>query len=292
MTEKKGGSDVRTATQTTAEHIEKNGFSLNGLKWFTSAIDADVTFTLAKIRSPGVDVKENSPPSLFFLKLRNAYNTLNGIKPIRLKDKLGTRQVPTAELILEGCKAQIASPEGKGISLIMNLTNITRLHNILSAVSFMRKITFLVEDYSNKRKVFGKILKEQPLHLLTYSKLKFLTEGCVLLTLELGKLQGISEWARDKTNKIDMLRLLLPLAKLFTAKMSIFVCSEGMECIGGNGYMENSFIPNMLRDSFVLSIWEGTTNVLSLDFVRVYEHKKQVIDIFFKSVEKRLKRLY
>ena len=185
----------------------------------------------------------------------------------------------------------MASPEGKGISFIMNLANITRLHNILASVSSMRRIIAIVEDYSYKRSVFGKLLKEQPLHIVSFSKLKFITEGCLLLTMHLGKLQGICEWEKNKKDKIELLRILLPLSKLFTAKMSIHVCSEGMECLGGNGYMENSYVPNILRDSFVLSIWEGTTNVLALDFIRVYENNKNVVDYLFLIVERRIKQL-
>ena len=292
MTEKKGGSDVRQGTETIAEKFENNLYKLNGLKWFTSSIDADVSFTLAKIKTESNNNLDKIAPTLFFVKLRKKDGSLNNIKPIRLKDKLGTKQVPTAELILDGTKAEIASPEGKGISLIMNLANITRLHNIIASVSSMRRIIAIVEDYSYKSIAFGKIIRDQPLHLMTFSKLKFLTEGCLILILNLGKLQGIYEFDNSKSNQIELLRLLLPLAKLFTAKMSIYVCSEGMECIGGNGYMENSLIPNILRDSFVLSIWEGTTNVLSLDFLRVYELNREVINYFFTLVEKRITYLY
>jgi len=228
---------------------------------------------------------------LFFVRLKNSDGSLNNIKPIRLKDKLGTRQVPTAELILNNTVAEIASPEGKGITFIMELANITRLHNIMASISAMRRILAYVEDYSYKRVVFNKLLKDQPLHIMAYSNLKFMSEGCVNLLLELAKLQGISEFDRNKTNKIDLLRLLIPLAKLYTAKMSIAVFSEGMECIGGIGYMENSMIPNGLRDTFVTSIWEGTTNVLSLDFLRVVNHRKNSLEYYFKVVEKRINYL-
>ena len=148
MTEKKGGSDVRQGTETIAEKFENNLYKLNGLKWFTSSIDADVSFTLAKIKTESNNNLDKIAPTLFFVKLRKKDGSLNNIKPIRLKDKLGTKQVPTAELILDGTKAEIASPEGKGISLIMNLANITRLHNIIASVSSMRRIIAIVEDYS------------------------------------------------------------------------------------------------------------------------------------------------
>ncbi len=169
----------------------------------------------------------------------------------------------------------------------MNLANITRLHNIVSAVGGMRRTLALVEDYSYKRKAFGKLIKDQDLHILTFSQLKYLYEGNLILMLELGKLQGRSEGS-DNYKHNHLLRLLLPLSKLFTAKCVIEVASEGMECFGGVGYMENSGIPIGLRDASVLSIWEGTTNVLSLDFLRVINHHKDVIKNFFTQVKKNL----
>ena len=191
--------------------------------------------------------------------------------------------------MLDGTVAEIASPEGKGITYIMNLANITRLHNIISSVGLMRRMIALVEDYSHKRTVFRKVLKDQPLHILSLSQMKFLFEGNLILMLELGRLQGNSETiANYKHNEI--LRLILPLAKLFTAKCAIEIGSEGMECFGGVGYMENSGIPIILRDGYVLSIWEGTTNVLSLDFLRVIQNHSDIMTSFFNLIKKRINK--
>lgn len=172
----------------------------------------------------------------------------------------------------------------------MNLANITRLHNSISAISFMRRIIALVEDYSEKRKVFNEKLSNQPLHILTVSQMKMVFEGNLLLLLELANLQGKSEDIKNYKNN-DLLRVLLPLIKLFSAKCGIEIIGEGMECFGGNGYMENSNIPVILRDSYVLAIWEGTTNVLSVDFLKLVQNNPSSIQKLFGKIEKRLKSL-
>lgn len=173
----------------------------------------------------------------------------------------------------------------------MNLANITRLHNAITAISGMRRIIALVEDYSENRIVFKEKLNNQPLHVVTVSQMKMLFEGNFLLLLEMGKLQGKSEAIRNYKNN-DVLRFLLPLIKLFSAKCGIEIIGEGMECFGGNGYMENSNIPVLLRDSYVLAIWEGTTNVLSLDFIKLIQNNKKILKKIFIKIKKRLKIIY
>jgi alkylation response protein AidB-like acyl-CoA dehydrogenase len=286
MTEILGGSDVRAATQTISILQGGNVYKLYGLKWFTSAIDADITFTLAKIKH---EENVDASPTLFFLKMRDKNGKLNNINLIRLKDKMGTRQLPTAELVLEGAVAEIASPVGKGISFIMNLANITRLHNITTSVGFMRRMIALVEDYSHKRKVFGKELADQELHIQSFSEMKFNFEGNFLLMMQLVKMHGKSEY-KDYKNK-ELVRMLLPIAKIFAGRTSEHLCLEGIQCFGGVGYMENSGIPIILRDTIVTSIWEGSINVLSFDFLKVITGKTDLMKTFFGKVTKHLNKL-
>jgi alkylation response protein AidB-like acyl-CoA dehydrogenase len=286
MTELLGGSDVRGSTQTLATQIEGNKYCLHGLKWFTSAIDANITFTLAKIKHK--DKTIDNAPTLFFLKLRNQDGTLNNINVIRLKDKMGTKQLPTAELELQGTVAEIASPPKKGITLIMNLANITRLHNITFSVGYMRRMIALLEDYSKKRKVFGKELSQQPLHIIEVSKMKFTFEGNFLFLLQVVKMYSKAELDKNYKNK-DLLRLILPIAKLFAARCSEEVCLEGVQGFGGVGYMENSFIPQILRDTIVTSIWEGSINLLSFDFMKVLQSNVKVFENFVAKILKRIK---
>lgn len=288
MTELLGGSDVRGSTQTIATHLEGNKYALNGLKWFTSAIDSDLTFTLAKIKSE--DGVVDNAPTLFFIKICNKDGSLNNINPIRLKDKLGTRQLPTAELILNGTVAEIASPPKKGIALIMNLANITRLHNITFSIAYMRRMIALLEDYSMKRKVFGKTLDSQPLHLIQFSHMKFIHEGNFLFLMQLLKMHSKFEADKNYKNK-DFLRILLPAAKIFAGRSSEEVCLEGIQCFGGVGYMENSNIPQIFRDTIVTSIWEGSINLLSFDFLKVVQSYPDAFKNLISKIGKRLKKM-
>ncbi len=138
MTERRGGSDVAQGTETIAAEQPDSTYKLFGYKWFSSATDADVTITLARCHN-----REQEKPSkgltMFLAKVRSDCGGLNGIEIHKLKDKLGTRQMPTAELLLDGCVAQKLSEDGRGIAEMSNMLNITRLHNALASVSNMRR---------------------------------------------------------------------------------------------------------------------------------------------------------
>ena len=263
MTERSGGSDVGgTSTEAKAE---KGGWRLYGTKWFTSATTSEIAVTLAK------DPEVAGKLSLYLLELRDADDRLNNVFVHRLKDKLGTRALPTAELSLQGTPAVRVGEPGKGVKQIATVLNITRLYNAVSAVSYMRRGIALAEDYAGKRRAFGKLLKEQPLHRETLAELQAEYTGALHLVLHLGVLLGRSELGKASPAELVLLRLLTPIAKLYTAKQSIAVASEVLESFGGAGYIEDTGLPRLLRDCQVLSIWEGTTNVLSLDVLRVLE---------------------
>ena len=121
---------------------------------------------------------------MVFLKIRNQDNSLNNIEIVRLKDKLGTRQLPTAELILRGTEALQISEVGKGIKYISNMLNITRIHNAIASVSFMRRIITLVLDYSSRRKAFGKKIINHKLHLNTIEEMDYSNRGCLAFLLQ------------------------------------------------------------------------------------------------------------
>uniref|UniRef100_A0A8C4NCG6 Acyl-CoA dehydrogenase/oxidase C-terminal domain-containing protein n=1 Tax=Eptatretus burgeri TaxID=7764 RepID=A0A8C4NCG6_EPTBU len=218
----------------------------------------------------------------------------------RLKNKLGTRQLPTAEIELRGTPAILISEEGRGISGVSKMLTITRLHNAISSAAAMRRITSLAIDYAHRRSAFSRHLIEHPLHVHTLSCMEVETRGALLLTLEVARLLGAAEgrnWGQqeDAQQEIKMvirdehlLRLLTPIAKLYTAKQAVRVVSEGLECFGGEGYMEETGIPCLLRDTQVLPIWEGTTNVLALDMVRVlHKSRAAVLTHFLDHIEVR-----
>ncbi|XP_008939027.1 PREDICTED: uncharacterized protein LOC103773413 [Merops nubicus] len=290
MTERRGGSDVGNGTQTVARKQPDGTYRLYGLKWFTSAADSDVAFTLARVVDAEGEVKEGSSGlSLFFLKVRDEEGNLNSIQVQRLKDKLGTRQMATAELWLDGAKAELVSREGRGVASISSMLNITRIHNVIGAVASMRRMISLSRDYARRRVAFGKLLKDHPLHMQTIARMEVEARGAFLLLMEIVRLLGLVETSQASEQDQLLLRLLIPVAKLYTGKQASAVVVEAMESFGGQGYMEDTGLPVIVRDALVLSIWEGTTNILSLDVLRCLSKSQgQVLAAFLSTVQKKL----
>ncbi|HEV8188345.1 MAG TPA: acyl-CoA dehydrogenase family protein [Pyrinomonadaceae bacterium] len=266
MTELTGGSDVGIS-ETIAK---KDGdiFRLYGRKWFTSAISSQMALTLAR--------PEGNPPggrglALFYLETRDAHGRPQNIQINRLKDKLGTRKVPTAELTLNGTPAHLVKGPTDGVRNIAPLLNITRLWNGISAVSLMRRGLALSFDYAHKRVAFAAPLSEKPLHRDTLATLLAETAGAFQLAFYVAELTGRSETREISDDDAFLLRVLTPVMKLTTGKQSVMVASEVLETFGGAGYIEDTGLPVLLRDSQVLPIWEGTTNVLALDTLRALQ---------------------
>lgn len=267
MTERTGGSDVsRSMTLATKDG---DNYKLNGHKWFTSAITANMTFTLASTEQP--EAGKRAPLSLFYMPIRDEQGKLNGIEVEALKDKLGTRALPTAQLVLRGAKAKLVGEKGKGVRTISSLFNITRIYNTISAVSFIRRAYALSKAYSETREAFGQKIEHHLLHKKSLREMEIAYQSNTILALHLAKLLGKEECNTASETEKSLLRFLTPIAKLFTAKQAIQYASEHIESIGGLGYLEDSGIPALLRDAQVLSIWEGTTNVLSIDMLRAAE---------------------
>jgi hypothetical protein len=200
--------------------------------------------------------------------MRDEQGRLRNISIDRLKDKLGTRKVPTAELTLNGTPAQLVQGTTDGVRNIAPLLNITRLWNGISAVSLMRRGIALALDYARKRSAFGAPLSEKPLHMDTLAGLEAEAEAAFHLAFLVAELTGRAETGEIDDEQALLLRLLTPLMKLTTGKQVVAVVSEALEAFGGAGYVEDTGLPTMLRDAQVLPIWEGTTNVLALDALR------------------------
>ena len=263
MTESTGGSDVGL-TETAAKR-DGARWRLHGRKWFTSAATSQIALTLAR---PEGNPGGGKGLALFYIETRNIGGQLDNILVHRLKDKFGTRKVPTAELTLDGTPAVAVAGEADGVRNIAPMLNVTRTWNSVSAVSYMRRGLALARDYAKKRVTFGAPLAEKPLHVDTLAGLQAEYEAGFHLAFFAVELLG-----RDETDGLDaagkdLLRLLTPVAKLVTGKQSVAVLSEIMESFGGAGYVEDTGLPALLRDAQVFSIWEGTTNVLSLDVLR------------------------
>ncbi|XP_054721903.1 acyl-CoA dehydrogenase family member 11-like isoform X1 [Uloborus diversus] len=266
MTEKRGGSDVAGGTETVAI-ADADFYRLYGYKWFTSATDSNMALTLAQVKESDENEKGLT---MFYLETKNSEGNLNNLQLVRLKNKLGTRQVPTAELLLDGSIAYKMSERGDGIAAISNMLTITRLYNAISSVAAMRRVLMLARDYSHHRKAFGKPLYKFPLHVQILSRMEVKVRGCLLLMMKTAVLLGKVESDVATADEVLLLRLLLPVLKLYTAKQAVSVVSEGIEAFGGQGYMEDTGLPVLLRDCQVLPIWEGTTNILSLDVLRSF----------------------
>ncbi|NXR40507.1 ACD11 dehydrogenase, partial [Zosterops hypoxanthus] len=290
MTERRGGSDVANGTETVARKQPDGTYRLYGFKWFTSAADSDMALTLARIAdAEGQCTRGSRGLSLFFLRVRDEEGNLNSIQVQRLKDKLGTRQMATAELWLQGARAELISAEGRGVAAISNMLNITRIHNVIGAVASMRRMVSLSRDYAQKREAFGKLLKDHPLHMQTIARMEVQVRGAFLLLMEIVRLLGLAETNLASEQEQLLLRLLVPVAKLYTGKQASAVAVEAMESFGGQGYMEDTGLPVILRDTLVLSIWEGTTNILSLDVLRsLAKSQGQVMAVFLSTVQKKL----
>jgi alkylation response protein AidB-like acyl-CoA dehydrogenase len=286
MTEKTGGSDVGR-TQTVARS-EDGGYRLYGSKWFTSATTSQMTMTLARVEDSDHTTTSGSRGlSLFYLETHDDQGRLNQIEIHRLKDKLGTRSLPTAELTLGGTPAVLLGEPGRGVANIATLINITRVYNAVSAVASMRRGMALARDYARRREVFGRLLAEQPLHVETLADLEVELQGAFQLAFACVRLLGRDECGETDTNQRALLRILTPLAKLYTAKQCVAFMTELLESFGGAGYVEDTGLPRMLRDAQVLSIWEGTTNVLSLDALRAID-KDSAFEPLIEDARRRL----
>jgi len=260
MTETTGGSDVGRCETRAVQ--DGDGWRLYGRKWFTSAVTSQMTLTLAR--------PDGNPPggkglAMFYVEIRDAEGKLNGIRVDRLKDKLGTRKVPTAELLLDGTRATLVGPPLNGTRSIEPMLGITRMWNSVCAVSFMRRGLALARSYARQRKAFGQPLEQLPLHADTLAGLEAETWGAFLMTFLLVELNGRLERGEIDDEQRTLLRLLTPLTKLVTGKQAVAVVTEVIESFGGAGYVEDTGLPQLLRDTHVLPIWEGTTNVLALD---------------------------
>ncbi len=264
MTERTGGSDV-AISETIAKPEADGTYRLYGTKWFTSATTSQMTLTLGR--------PEGNPPggsglALFYVELRNPDGSMNGIAINRLKDKLGTRMVPTAELTLDGARATAVAGTTNGIKNITPMLAITRTWNAVCAASGMRHAIALARDYAKRRVAFGTPLSDKPLHSDTLASMQAEYEGAFLLTFRAVELLGKEEAGEITDMEAQLLRLLTPIAKLTTGKQAVAAASEALEAFGGAGYVEDTGLPRILRDAQVLPIWEGTTNVLALDVLR------------------------
>ncbi len=301
MTERTGGSDV-SGTSTVARPVpgKKDVYTLHGVKWFTSSVTSEMALALARID----DGPEGQPHmtlgskglSLFVVDVvretlaGGATGGVRGIQVNRLKDKLGTRALPTAELTLDGVEAVRIGEVGRGVASIAGMLNITRFYNSIASSSTMQKAQAWARAYAWKRTAFGAPIASQPLHAATLDDMEAETAAGLALAMEVATLLGRLEHKTATDEEKRRLRALVPITKLTTGKQAVAVTSEALEAFGGAGYIEDTGLPALLRDAQVLPIWEGTTNVLSLDVLRA-EAKDQAYSAVLKDLLARTEKL-
>ena len=264
MTENTGGSDVGF-TETIARQDAQGQWRLHGRKWFSSAVVGEAALALARPEGAG---HGTAALALFYVETMDGEQRKPELLIDRLKDKLGTHELPTAEIHLDALPAWPLGELAHGVRQVAPMLNVTRTWNAICAVASMSRAISLARDYATRRQAFGRPLIEQPLHAQTLADMQAEFEAAFALAFEVAHLLGRVEHDAAAPHEAALLRLLTPLAKLWTGKVAVKLCSEALECFGGAGYIEDTGLPQLLRDAQVYAIWEGTTNVLSLGSLR------------------------
>ncbi|GII25534.1 isovaleryl-CoA dehydrogenase [Planosporangium mesophilum] len=268
MTEKQGGSDVRANT-TTAQPQPDGGYRLVGHKWFTSAPMCDVFLTLAQ--APG-------GLTCFLVPRVLPDGTLNPLRLMRLKDKLGNRSNASSEVEYEHAVAWRVGDEGRGVRTIIDMVNLTRLDCVIGAAAGMRQGVITAVHHATHRQAFGRYLVDQPLMRNVLADLAVESEAATVLMMRLAGATDRS--ARGDTGETAFKRLALAVGKYWVCKRWPGHAAEALECLGGNGYVEESGMPRLFRESPLNGIWEGSGNVAALDVLRAMTKEPQVIEAF------------
>jgi putative acyl-CoA dehydrogenase len=261
MTEKQGGSDVRANT-TRAVPAGDGSYRLTGHKWFTSAPMNDLFLVLAQ--SP-----DGAGLSCFLLPRVNPDGSHNDLSFPRLKDKLGNRSNASAEVEYGEAAAWLVGAEGRGVQTIIDMVNMTRLDCVLGTATGMRSAVVAAAHHCQYRSAFGRLLIDQPAMANVLADLAVESEAATVVAFRLAG--ATDRAARGAESETAFRRLALAATKYWVCKRAPGHCAEALECLGGNGYVEDSGMPRLYREAPLASIWEGSGNVAALDVVRVLD---------------------
>lgn len=272
MTEKQGGSDVRANTST-AEPSADGTYRLTGHKWFTSAPMSDAFLVLAQ-----------APDGLtcFLLPRVLPGGERNAIRLLRLKDKLGNRSNASSEVEFEGAVVHRVGEEGSGVRTIIEMVNHTRLDCVVGSTGIMRQAVSQAAWHGAHRRAFGARLIDKPLMQNVLADLELEVEAATLMMM---RLSGAFDRAGADPAEHAFRRIATPVAKYWVTKRCSEVTREAMECLGGNGYVEESIMPRLYRESPVNAIWEGSGNVIALDVVRAIARQPEGVAAFLAEVD-------
>ncbi|MFJ8717160.1 acyl-CoA dehydrogenase family protein [Streptomyces violaceus] len=277
MTEKQGGSDVRTNTTTATPTAEPGVYTLRGHKWFTSAPMCDVFLVLAQ--APG-------GLSCFLVPRVLPDGARNTFRIQRLKDKLGNRSNASSEPEFDGTVAWLVGPEGHGVKTIIEMVNCTRLDCVMMSAALMRKSLVEAGHHARHRSAFGVRLVDQPLMRNVLADLALESEAATTLTL---RLAGAADRA-IRGDDVDgaeaaFRRIATAVGKYWVTKRGPAFTAEALECLGGNGYVEDSGMPRHYREAPLLSIWEGSGNVNALDVLRALSREPGTAEALFGELD-------
>ncbi|MXG90643.1 acyl-CoA dehydrogenase family protein [Nocardioides flavescens] len=270
MTEKQGGSDVR-ANVTRAVPQSDGTYTLHGHKWFTSAPMNDVFLVLAQTEG-GV--------TCFVVPRVLPDGTRNPLDVVRLKDKLGNRSNASSELEFDGTVAIRLGDEGRGVRTIIEMVAATRLDCVLGSASLMRRAVSEAAWHVAHRSAFGSLLADKPLMRNVVADLAVESEAATALAI---RLAAAVDRLHDP-HEAALRRLALPLAKFWVCKRTPAMTAEALECLGGNGYVEESTMPLLYREAPLNSVWEGSGNVNALDVLRALGREPEALDAWITEV--------
>ncbi|GAA3529784.1 acyl-CoA dehydrogenase family protein [Streptomyces osmaniensis] len=270
MTEKQGGSDVRANTTTATPLAESGTYALSGHKWFCSAPMSDGFLVLAQ-----------APDGLtcFLVPRVLADGSRNVFRIQRLKDKLGNRSNASSEVEFDGTWARRVGEEGRGVRTIIEMVAVTRLDCVLGSAGLMRQAVAQAVHHCDHREAFGGRLVDKPLMRNVLADLAVESEAATTLALRLA-----AAYDTGGEQEKALLRIAVPAAKYWVTKRCAPVTVEAAECLGGNGYVEESGMPRLVRESPLNSIWEGAGNVQALDVVRALQREPAALDAYLREV--------
>ena len=265
MTEKQGGTDVR-ANSTTATPVGE-AYSITGHKWFLSAPMCDAFLVLAQ--APG-------GLTCFFVPRFRPDGAVNGLRLQRLKDKLGNRSNASSEVEFVDAFALRVGEEGAGVRTIIQMVQLTRLDCALASAGFMRMAMTQAIHHSRYRSVFQRHLYDQPMMRAVLADLALEVEGAIALVMRLSR---AFDYAATDPREAAYARLITPAAKYWICKTAPGFIYEAMECLGGNGYVEESMLPRLYREAPLNAIWEGSGNVMCLDVLRALKRESEADEL-------------
>jgi putative acyl-CoA dehydrogenase len=275
MTEKQGGSDVRSnSTRATPSGSGGSEYLLTGHKWFCSAPMSDAFLMLART-SVGL--------TCFLVPRFRPDGSRNNFFIQRLKDKLGNRSNASVEIELLDTWASRVGEEGRGIATILEMVQHTRLDASVLSVGIMRQALTQALHHTAHRSAFGKRLRDQPLMKNVLADLALEVEAGVALALRVAR--AFDEATRGDENAQRFARIATPMAKYWLNKRAPQHVAECLECLGGAGYVEESMLPRLYREAPLNGIWEGSGNVVCLDVVRAIERDPECVDVLFHEIE-------